>query len=260
MTLVGKGRVLDQGDCTAPATTVRRRPGRPTLSNEELLATALDLFLELGFERTSIDAITAAAGMAKRTVYARYGDKKTLFKAAIKRAIEEWIVPVERLRAAEVPDFEQTLFRIGRILLANILSPAGLRLLRLTNAESGRMPEIGVYNVEQGTEPTIAYLEDLFRRRLGPDFAEATDAAHAFLYLVVGGLANAAAWGVQADEQTVDRHLNYCIPLLLHGMMPQQEDAGPLAEENERLKRLLAEAMIRLDQAQEELARSRAGD
>ncbi len=75
----------------------RRRPGRPTLSNEELLDTALDLFVENGFEQTSFEAICAAAGMAKRTVYARYGDKTTLFKAALARAIEEWIVPVERL-------------------------------------------------------------------------------------------------------------------------------------------------------------------
>src|SRR4029453_705548 len=84
----------------------RRRPGRPTLSNEQLLDRALDLFLEQGFERTSIDAITAAAGMAKRTVYARYGDKLSLFRAALHRAIEEWIVPVERLRAAETEDLE----------------------------------------------------------------------------------------------------------------------------------------------------------
>ena len=144
-----------------------RRPGRPSLTNEQLLDRALDLFLEQGFERTSIEAICAAAGMAKRTVYARYGDKTSLFKAALQRAIEEWIVPVERLRAAEGVDLEQSLLSVGGILLANIMSPAGLRLLRLTNAESGRLPEIGAYNVQAGTEPTIAYLAELFRRQHG---------------------------------------------------------------------------------------------
>src|SRR6516164_3045395 len=104
----------------------RRRPRRPSLSNEQLLDEALDLFLEQGFERTSIEEITATAGMAKRTVYLRYGDKKSLFKAALERAIEDWIVPVERLRAAETPDLEQSLLAIGRILLDNILSSAGL--------------------------------------------------------------------------------------------------------------------------------------
>ena len=143
------------GAKAAPTNKGGRGPGRPTLSNEELLDKALDLFLEEGFERTSIDAITAAAGMAKRTVYLRYGDKKSLFKAALQRAIEEWIVPIEELRAAECDDLEETLLNIGRILLANIMSPGGIRLLRITNAESGRLPEIGAFTYQRGTERTI---------------------------------------------------------------------------------------------------------
>src|SRR5579871_3751493 len=93
-----------------------RRRRRPSLSNEALLDKALELFLHMGFEGTSIDAITAAAGMAKRTVYLRYGDKESLFKAALKRAIEEWIVPIERLREAERESLEDSLLAIGRIL------------------------------------------------------------------------------------------------------------------------------------------------
>jgi AcrR family transcriptional regulator len=198
-----------------------RRPGRPTLSDEELLDIALDLFLENGFERTSIDAITAAAGMAKRTVYARYGDKLTLFKAALHRAIEEWMVPVEDLRAAERADLEETLQQIGRILVANILTPAGLRLMRITNAEAIRMPEIGEYTVREGTEATVAFLADLFRRRLTdprPDAEEARDAANAFLHLVVGGPANTMVWGTKLDAAEIERTTRYSVHLFLNGL------------------------------------------
>ena len=154
-----------------PARKPGRSPGRPTreqveLRNRELLDKALDHFLEKGFERTTIDAITASLGMAKRTVYARYGDKAALFKAALQRAIDEWIVPVERLHAAERDDLEETLLNIARILIANIMSPAGIRLLRITNTESYRMPDIGAYTYRRGTAQTIAYLVDLFERRL----------------------------------------------------------------------------------------------
>src|SRR5690606_37548096 len=120
----------------------------------------------------------------------RYGDKETLFKAALARAIEDWMVPVERLRAAEVDDLEATLLAIAQMLLTNILAPAGMRLLRLSNAVSVSMPEIAAANTRMGTEPTLAYLADLFRRRLLPDDApepEADEAALAFLHLVVGG-------------------------------------------------------------------------
>lgn len=240
----------------------RRRPGRPTLSNEELLDRALDLFLEQGFERTSIDAITAAAGMAKRTVYARYGDKTSLFKAALRRAIDEWIVPVDRLRAAETADLEESLLAISHILVANIMSPAGLRLYRLTNSESGRMPEIGAYNLKLGTEPTLAYLADLFHRHLGCNgggFPEADDAAMAFLNLVVGGPANAAAWGVSLTGDEVEHQLRYSVRLFLHGILPQRQRASetsPVAaldEEQRRFDKLLAETMEGLAEARTRL-------
>lgn len=231
----------------------RRRPGRPSLSNEQLLDKALDLFLEKGFAGTSIDAICAAAGMAKRTVYARYADKETLFKAALSRAIDDWIVPIERLREQESDDLEATLVRIGEILVTNVLGPAGLRLLRLTNAESVAMPEIALENVRHGTEPTLTYLAELFRRRLDGLGAEAEEAARAFLSMVVGGPASNAAWGMQLDLASVKRHTRYCVRLFLHGVLDQ---APPAQNDSSHLSRLLydaderlAEAKARIDEA-----------
>ncbi|MEO6718565.1 MAG: TetR/AcrR family transcriptional regulator [Novosphingobium sp.] len=221
-----------------------RRPGRPSLSNEQLLDHACDLFLEQGFERTSIEAICARAGMAKRTVYARYGDKTTLFRAALQRAIAEWIVPIERLRAAEAEDLEASLLAIGNILLANIMSPAGLRLLRLTNSESSRSPDIGAYNVEQGTEPTIAYLADLFIRRLPGQLAplEARAAAEGFLHLVTGPAID-AAWGVRREDAALARHIASSVGLFLHGLQDAEASGGDgaaLEAENRRLRAKLA--------------------
>lgn len=237
-------------------TSGKRRPGRPTLSNEHLLDTALDLFLQNGFERTTIEGIAAAAGMAKRTVYTRYGDKTTLFKAALTRAIEEWIIPIELLQEAESDDLEETLLRIGQILVANVLSRGGQRLLHLTNAVSGQMPEISAFNVQKGTEPTLAYLADLFRRRIARDGVElphADEAAEAFLDLVVGGPANASSRGVVFTSDEVDRHTRYSVGLFLRGVLPPDRDAVVAEEEKVRLERSIAEALTQLDQARTQL-------
>jgi TetR/AcrR family transcriptional regulator, mexJK operon transcriptional repressor len=239
--------------------SAKRRPGRPSLSDEQLLDRALDLFLEHGFEGTSIEAITSAAGMAKKTVYARYGDKKSLFIAALRRAIEQWIVPLERLREVEADDLEETLRNISRILMSNIMTPAGLRLLRITNAESNRMPEIGAYTYKIGTGQTIDYLADLFNRRLGPNrLVEWREAALAFLNLVISGPPTQTVWGVVFDERSIERHIEFSVRLFVFGLMSNGgEDAvgvttseganalvRELRSENQVLRKLLVDALL----------------
>lgn len=214
-----------QAVATVPAPAPSRRsPGRPTREqaierDRELLDTALDLFLENGFEGTSIEAITAAVGMAKRTIYSRYEDKRGLFRAALQRAIDEWILPTDRLSAAEGPDLEASLVRIGRLLIDNILSREGLRLLQITNAEARRLPGLGPWTSHLGTEPTLVFLRELLGRRLPAlDDAHVTDAALSFLQLVVGGPATYAAWGQDIPAAELDRRTAFNVRLFLAGL------------------------------------------
>jgi TetR/AcrR family transcriptional repressor of mexJK operon len=235
----------------AVAARIRRR--RPSPSNDQLLDKAFELFVELGYDRTSLEAITAAAGLAKRTVYVRYKDKEKLFIASVQRAIEKWILPVETLREAESADLEGTLVTIGRLLLQNVLSPSGLRLLQLTNAVSRQHPEIGAHSVEQGTKPTLHYLADLFDRRLGSQFqcvADSAGAAMAFMNLVVSGPANFVVNGALLDRNAIEQDTVSSVRLFLHGVLPPKDNSGPgLVEENQRLKLILAETMMQLDAA-----------
>jgi AcrR family transcriptional regulator len=215
---------LFSGKVARPRRKAGRGPGRPTREqierrNGELFDRALDLFLKRGFEGTTIEAITDSIGMARRTVYARYGDKTTLFKAALQRAIDDWTVPIERLQAAEQDDFDATLLTIARLMVANLKSPSGMRLTRIANTEVFRMPEIGAYLWERTAQPTIRYLADLFRRRLRPGAAEVPDAqeaALAFLILVVEGTFQMMAWSKLAEDE-LDQQVVYRTRLFLDG-------------------------------------------
>lgn len=64
---------------------LKKGPGRPRDPGKEaaIAGAAQRLFLERGFDGTSIDAIADAAGVAKATVYAHFGDKEGLLRAAI---------------------------------------------------------------------------------------------------------------------------------------------------------------------------------
>src|SRR5579863_6357200 len=100
--------------------TVRRGAGRPTIEQvaarrEELLDAALDLFLEHGFELTTIEMIAARISMTKRTVYARYADKASLFRGAVQRAVERQIVPRHVLEGFDKGDLTETLASIARL-------------------------------------------------------------------------------------------------------------------------------------------------
>lgn len=212
--------LLFTGKAEKPPREGGRGPGRPSreqseLRNRELLDRALDLFLERGFEGTTIEAIVDSVGMARRTVYARYGDKITLFKAALQRAIDDWVVPAERLQEAETEDFEETLLNVAQMMVASALSPSAMRLTRIAHAEVIRMPEIGAYLAERTERVALAYLTDLFRRRLGLSTAE--DASLAFMLLVVDGAFQAKVWHGVDDAELV-RQVIYRTKLFLKGV------------------------------------------
>ena len=62
---------------------------------EQILAAAQRLFLERGFERTSMEAIREHAGVSKPTLYNHYSSKEVLFADVIgevmKKIAGEWI-------------------------------------------------------------------------------------------------------------------------------------------------------------------------
>jgi TetR/AcrR family transcriptional repressor of mexJK operon len=211
--------------------TGKARPGagRPTREqaeqrHEELLDRALEQFLDKGFELATMEAIAASVGMTKRTVYARYEDKRALFKAAVQRAVDRWTVPLEALHAAETDDLEETLVAVARIRMANAISPVGLQLSRIINTESYRFPEIATHAYEQGSRPTIEFIAGLLRRATERGQARVDDpetAAVAFLSMVVGAPARGIVWGRPVDPVALEGRIRFCVRLILDGIRPR---------------------------------------
>lgn len=46
---------------------------------------AIQVFLKKGYAKTSMDRVSAAAGVSKQTIYSHFQDKEGLFKALIER-------------------------------------------------------------------------------------------------------------------------------------------------------------------------------
>ena len=75
---------------TAVATR-RTRPQRADAKRAEILAGARAEFLARGYEGASMDAVAAAAGVSKMTVYRHFGSKEHLFSGVIRQLCDEII-------------------------------------------------------------------------------------------------------------------------------------------------------------------------
>jgi TetR/AcrR family transcriptional repressor of mexJK operon len=200
--------------------------GRPTRAqqeqrHEELLNVALDIFLERGFEQATMEEIATHVGMSKRTVYARYEDKATLFKAAVRRAIERYTVPRAALEAVATDDLEETLAAIARLRIANVATPVATKLQRILSAQSYRFPELFNAAFEQGAGPTVSFLSDLFVRYTTQGEINVTEpqrAAAAFLSLAVGGPARIIVSGNKLDDTEIEKHIRFAVDLFLVGV------------------------------------------
>jgi TetR/AcrR family transcriptional repressor of mexJK operon len=208
---------------------VRPRAGRPTREqaearHEELLDRALDHFLDKGFEQATIEAIAADVGMTKRTVYARYADKASLFRAAVHRAIERYSIEPGRIHATDVGDLEQTLINIAMLRIDLVASPRGLKLQRIINTESYRFPEIFTETYELGALPTIQFLADLLARETVAGRLAVSDpmmAANVFMSMVVSGPVRFILSGVPLPAEQLNRRVTYGVRFFLDGALPR---------------------------------------
>ena len=207
----------------------RRGAGRPTREQaearlEELLDSALDHFLQHGFELATIDMIATAVNMTKRTVYAKFEDKAGLFLAAVQRAVERQIVPESVLQALDQGDLAETLKAIGRLRINQVMTPNGMRLQHIIQAESYRFPQIFDANFRQSAKPVITFVSALLQRAMDAGTISPTDpnmAASAFMSMVVGTQVRSIVGGHALSQKEIDERVAFSVNLLLDGLRPR---------------------------------------
>jgi TetR/AcrR family transcriptional repressor of mexJK operon len=209
---------------SSPAKRVPRRGlGRPTREQAELLYAqlldqALEMFLDRGFEQTTMESIAQGAGMSKRTLYVRYEDKAALFKAAVQQAIEHWVIPLKKLDQLDTDDLEATLLAVARIGVEQVISPVGAQIQRIMHAASYRFPEVFTAMYEQGPRTIVEFLTRLLIKHQAAGTIHVPRpeiAAIVFLRMVPGGSTRGAMTGFQTDLAGVEELMNYSIGMFL---------------------------------------------
>jgi AcrR family transcriptional regulator len=129
-----------------PMSSVKNKGGRPLLEdvprrNEHLLDIATEIFVRLGYNATTLDRIAAEAGVAKRTIYARYPDKQALFFAVMRRLSERRVF--ENLWEEDDLSLRDGLRRRAHQMMERSLSDQELAVARLFMVELAHFPELG---------------------------------------------------------------------------------------------------------------------
>lgn len=215
----------------APEAEPKRGGGRPTRAEaarrqEYLIEVATRLFMERGFDATSIDAIAEAAGMSKPTVYARYRDKRELFEAVLRQRIALWIAPLAAAAEAQAArvgpeDVETALDDLSRTMLAYGQSPGAAMLKRALVAQALQFPDLARLAHEEGWlrgVRAVAQILEAFAKRGQITVPEPEIAADLFISLIIGRSAQTQLYGLPVDPEMQERRRAAAVRLFLDGV------------------------------------------
>jgi AcrR family transcriptional regulator len=208
----------------------RRKDARP----QELLAAALDLFVERGYAAARLDDVAARAGVSKGTLYLYFENKEELFKAVVREnlvsALAEAEDQIERsssnsrdlLRGFILSWWE----RVGATKLSGIS--------KLMMAESGNFPDVARFYHEEVISRCNALIVGILERGIARGEFRAVDTINANL-VIVAPIVMLMMWkhsfhSCRLEPISANDYLNCYLDLLINGLqardLPSQDRPG----------------------------------
>ena len=195
----------------------RRKDERPS----ELVAAALDLFVERGFAATRLDDVAARAGVSKGTLYLYFESKEALFKAVI----EEAIVPLLASAEDVIANDQGTSIDLLRRLLNGWWEQIGATRLagvpKLIIAEARNFPAVAQYYHDAVIVRGRALLRTLLQRGIERgefrplDLETAIDVIYAPLMMLVVWRSSLCFCAKETDPATyLKTHFNLLVQCL----------------------------------------------
>jgi TetR/AcrR family transcriptional regulator, mexJK operon transcriptional repressor len=128
-------------------TSEEMRP-RAREKRDQILAGARRVFLRDGFAAASTDAIASEAKVSKRTLYVYYPSKEELFAEVMRRLTIEnpqarALESIEEMSPGDEEELRRDLLELAGKIVATMMQPDYLALLRTTIADTHRFPQLG---------------------------------------------------------------------------------------------------------------------
>jgi TetR/AcrR family transcriptional repressor of mexJK operon len=121
-------------------------------------------FFAHGLERASVDAIAAAAGVSKMTIYSNFGSKEGLFEAVVQDRTDRVMGGSAGVDALDPMQPRKALLAVGEQFLALTRETAALGKFRSVYGAAGVQPEACQAFYRQGAARLIGELAVYLRR------------------------------------------------------------------------------------------------
>jgi AcrR family transcriptional regulator len=139
----------------------RGRPANEALG-QTIIDTACDLFVELGFQATTLDKVAKRAKISKLSIYRHFENKEALFSAAIAARCHE-LTPQALFEGID-GSAEDQLMAAGSSLLRTLLSPDVRSVEAMVMADKTNQKSLSKLFYEAGPAYITAQIEALLRQ------------------------------------------------------------------------------------------------
>ena len=198
----------------------RRKEARP----KELLASAIELFVERGFASTRLEDVARRAGVSKGTLYLYYANKEDLFKAVVRQTILPMIDDAET-SVAEFDGHSAELLR--HVILSwwvRIGSTKASGISKLILAEADNFPELARFYQEEVMTRRMRMISNMLERGIRRGEFRAIDVPQT-AQVLIAPLLMLSTWKHtiapcdRCDLQP-EAFLEAFLDITLHGLLP----------------------------------------
>jgi AcrR family transcriptional regulator len=174
---------------------VKKGPGMPVetyhqrIKEEKRMAAveaAMALFLEQGYDRTSLQQVAQRAELSTGTLFKRFPTKASLFEAVVEQF---WKVEIVSESPLTTGNPRASLRKIGSDYAQRIRRPEMVSIVRLIIAEAPRFPDLGQMLIVKARGPYLARLERYLASEVKAgtlDIPDIPRASREFLAIIVG--------------------------------------------------------------------------
>lgn len=139
----------------------RGRPANKALG-QSIVEAACELFVELGFQATTLDKVAERAKISKLSIYRHFENKEALFRAAIAARCHQFAPQV--LVGGVDGSVEEQLMAAGSSLLRTLLSRDFRSVEAMVMADKTNRESLSKLHYEAGPAHVIAQIEVLLRQ------------------------------------------------------------------------------------------------